>query len=95
MNRNVQKDITTAELCTYFNSTVVLSQVMPSYVSHGWRVKKPFSELLPEVDSQGERRELSSGEKRKVKQCEIEWTHIKNNGGCKVEKKIQKDEEMI
>ncbi|XP_058491605.1 mitogen-activated protein kinase 4 isoform X1 [Solea solea] len=29
-----------------------LLQVMPSYVSHGWRVKKPFSELLPEVDVQ-------------------------------------------
>ncbi|XP_029999425.1 mitogen-activated protein kinase 4 [Sphaeramia orbicularis] len=29
-----------------------LLQVMPSYVSHGWRVKKPFSELLPEVDAQ-------------------------------------------
>uniref|UniRef100_A0A3B5L8L3 Mitogen-activated protein kinase 4 n=1 Tax=Xiphophorus couchianus TaxID=32473 RepID=A0A3B5L8L3_9TELE len=27
-----------------------LLQVMPSYVSHGWRIKKPFSELLPEVD---------------------------------------------
>lgn len=29
-----------------------LLQVMPSYVSHGWRVKKPFSELLPAVDAQ-------------------------------------------
>ncbi|KAM9393527.1 mitogen-activated protein kinase 4 [Pholidichthys leucotaenia] len=29
-----------------------LLQVMPSYVSHEWRVKKPFSELLPEVDAQ-------------------------------------------
>ncbi|XP_070689836.1 mitogen-activated protein kinase 4 [Pempheris klunzingeri] len=29
-----------------------LLQVIPSYVSHGWRVKKPFSELLPEVDAQ-------------------------------------------
>ncbi|XP_045892125.1 mitogen-activated protein kinase 4 [Micropterus dolomieu] len=29
-----------------------LLQVMPSYVSHGWRVKKPFSELLPEVNAQ-------------------------------------------
>ncbi|XP_061585299.1 mitogen-activated protein kinase 4 [Cololabis saira] len=29
-----------------------LLQVMPSYVSHGWRVKKPFSELLPKVDAQ-------------------------------------------
>lgn len=27
---------------------------MPSYVSHGWKVKKPFCELLPEVDSQGD-----------------------------------------
>uniref|UniRef100_A0A3Q2CTX3 Mitogen-activated protein kinase 4 n=1 Tax=Cyprinodon variegatus TaxID=28743 RepID=A0A3Q2CTX3_CYPVA len=27
-----------------------LLQVMPSYVSHGWRVKTPFCELLPEVD---------------------------------------------
>ncbi|XP_049908116.1 mitogen-activated protein kinase 4 isoform X1 [Epinephelus moara] len=37
-----------------------LLQVMPSYVSHGWRVKKPFSELLPEVDAQGELRGLRS-----------------------------------
>ncbi|XP_056274906.1 mitogen-activated protein kinase 4 isoform X2 [Pseudoliparis swirei] len=29
-----------------------LLQVMPSYVSHGWKVKKAFSELLPEVDAQ-------------------------------------------
>ncbi|XP_032366090.1 mitogen-activated protein kinase 4 [Etheostoma spectabile] len=29
-----------------------LLQVMPSYVSHGWSVKKPFSGLLPEVDAQ-------------------------------------------
>uniref|UniRef100_A0A3Q3QYQ4 Mitogen-activated protein kinase 4 n=1 Tax=Monopterus albus TaxID=43700 RepID=A0A3Q3QYQ4_MONAL len=29
-----------------------LLQVMPSYVNRGWRVKKPFSELLPEVDDQ-------------------------------------------
>ncbi|XP_037338810.2 mitogen-activated protein kinase 4 isoform X2 [Pungitius pungitius] len=29
-----------------------LLQVMPSYVSHGWRVKKPFSELLPELNAQ-------------------------------------------
>ncbi|KAF7662348.1 hypothetical protein LDENG_00238620 [Lucifuga dentata] len=29
-----------------------LLQVMPSYVSHGWRVKRTFSELLPEVDAQ-------------------------------------------
>ncbi|KAM4616027.1 mitogen-activated protein kinase 4 isoform 2-T2 [Polymixia lowei] len=29
-----------------------LLQVMPSYVSHGWRVRKTFSELLPEVDAQ-------------------------------------------
>ncbi|KAL3062809.1 hypothetical protein OYC64_002584 [Pagothenia borchgrevinki] len=29
-----------------------LLQVIPSYVSHGWKVKKPFSELLPEVDAQ-------------------------------------------
>ncbi|XP_040898232.1 mitogen-activated protein kinase 4 isoform X2 [Toxotes jaculatrix] len=29
-----------------------LLQVMPSYVSRGWRVKKPFSELLPEMDAQ-------------------------------------------
>lgn len=27
---------------------------MPSYISHGWKVKKPFCELLPDVDSQGE-----------------------------------------
>lgn len=50
---------------------------MPSYVSHGWRVKKPFSELLPEVDAQGERRELSSERKREVKQCVIEWAQIR------------------
>ncbi|KAI3372775.1 hypothetical protein L3Q82_023234 [Scortum barcoo] len=29
-----------------------LLQVMPSYVSYGWKVKKPFSELLPEMDAQ-------------------------------------------
>ncbi|KAF3851194.1 hypothetical protein F7725_012966 [Dissostichus mawsoni] len=29
-----------------------LLQVIPSYVSHGWKVKKPFSELLPELDAQ-------------------------------------------
>ncbi|KAM3867804.1 mitogen-activated protein kinase 4 isoform 2-T2 [Diretmus argenteus] len=29
-----------------------LLQVMPSYVSHAWRVRKTFSELLPEVDAQ-------------------------------------------
>ncbi|KAM4575713.1 mitogen-activated protein kinase 4 isoform 1-T5 [Odontesthes bonariensis] len=29
-----------------------LLQVMPSYVSHGWRVKKSFSQLLPEADAQ-------------------------------------------
>ncbi|XP_076010150.1 mitogen-activated protein kinase 4 [Genypterus blacodes] len=29
-----------------------LLQVMPSYVSRGWRVKKTFSELLPEVEAQ-------------------------------------------
>ncbi|KAM8886597.1 mitogen-activated protein kinase 4 isoform 2-T8 [Spinachia spinachia] len=29
-----------------------LLQVIPSYVSHGWRVKKPFSELLPELAAQ-------------------------------------------
>ncbi|RVE68102.1 hypothetical protein OJAV_G00088400 [Oryzias javanicus] len=29
-----------------------LLQVMPSYVSHGWRVKTPVSALLPEVDAQ-------------------------------------------
>ncbi|XP_029916786.1 mitogen-activated protein kinase 4 [Myripristis murdjan] len=28
-----------------------LLQVMPSYVNHGWRVKKTLSELLPEVDA--------------------------------------------
>lgn len=39
---------------------------MPSYVSHEWKVKKPFSELLPEVDPQGEWWGLSDGEKRKV-----------------------------
>lgn len=34
--------------------SVIVSQVMPSYLSHGWKVKKPFSELLPDVDSQGD-----------------------------------------
>ncbi|KAM9810343.1 mitogen-activated protein kinase 4 [Neosynchiropus ocellatus] len=29
-----------------------LLQVMPSYISHAWRVKRPFSDLLPEVDAQ-------------------------------------------
>ncbi|KAM9744379.1 mitogen-activated protein kinase 4 isoform 1-T2 [Menidia menidia] len=29
-----------------------LLQMMPSYVSHGWRVRRPFSELLPEADAQ-------------------------------------------
>lgn len=29
-----------------------LLQVMPSYVSDGWRVKRPFSELLSDVDPQ-------------------------------------------
>ncbi|XP_029366079.1 mitogen-activated protein kinase 4 isoform X3 [Echeneis naucrates] len=29
-----------------------LLQVMPSYISHGWKVKKPFSELLPELNFQ-------------------------------------------
>lgn len=33
---------------------VILSQVMPSYISHGWKVKRPFCEMLPDVDSQGE-----------------------------------------
>lgn len=72
-----RKKITTEELCTYFNPTVILAQVMPSYVSHGWRVKKPFSGLVPEVDAQGERWELSSGKKREVKQYEIGWRKIR------------------
>lgn len=42
----------TAELWKCF--TFLVSQVMPSYISHGWKVKKPFCELLPDVDSQGE-----------------------------------------
>uniref|UniRef100_UPI003AAD3BA3 mitogen-activated protein kinase 4 n=1 Tax=Centroberyx gerrardi TaxID=166262 RepID=UPI003AAD3BA3 len=29
-----------------------LLQVMPTYVSRGWRVRRSFSELLPEVDAQ-------------------------------------------
>lgn len=33
---------------------------MPTYVSNGWKVKKPFSELLPEVDALGELKELSA-----------------------------------
>jgi len=45
---------------------------MPSYVSHGWKVKKAFSELLPEVDAQGEQRELSSGKKSNFKKYKIE-----------------------
>lgn len=40
------------------SKTTLPSQVMPSYVSHGWRVKTPVSVLLPEVDAQGEPREL-------------------------------------
>lgn len=48
---------------------------MPSYVSHGWRIKKPFSELLPEVDSQGEQREMNGGGKRKIKPC-AEVQHV-------------------
>ncbi|XP_041760438.1 mitogen-activated protein kinase 4 [Coregonus clupeaformis] len=28
-----------------------LLQVMPSYISHGWKVKRSFRELFPEVDS--------------------------------------------
>lgn len=73
-----------------FNPTVVLSKVMPSYVSRGWRVKKPFSELLPEVDAQGEQRELSNGKKRKVKQNELEWGNNKSNGRCEEEKRNRK-----
>ncbi len=73
-----KQKITTAELCAHFNPALIISQVMPSYVCQGWRVKKPFSELLPEMDAQGERRELSGRKKRrKVKQCEIEWRQIK------------------
>ncbi|XP_077417587.1 mitogen-activated protein kinase 4 [Vanacampus margaritifer] len=29
-----------------------LLQVMPSYINHGWKVKKPFSVLLPEVNAE-------------------------------------------
>lgn len=77
---------------------------MPSYVSHGWRVKKPFSELLPEMDAQGERRELSGWKKkRKVKQCEIEWGQIRVMEDERRKKRYRrlqllravKDEEMI
>lgn len=49
----ILKDLTPAESLKDFNSAVMISQVMPSYVCHGWKVKKPFSELLPEVDPQG------------------------------------------
>jgi len=49
---------------------------MPSYVSHGWRVKKSFSQLLPEADAQGERRELSAGKEVEVRQFKIEWTEV-------------------
>lgn len=61
-------------------SVLSFSQVMPSYVSYGWRVKKPFSGLLPEVDAQGEWREVgeeSSGEKMLEKQYEIKRGQIR------------------
>lgn len=32
-----------------------LLQVMPTYVSHGWKVKRSFRELIPEVEADGER----------------------------------------
>lgn len=59
--------IATADLWKCF--AVILSQVMPSYVSHGWKVKKPFRDLLPEVDSQGE---LMALRLRNLKMFDIE-----------------------
>lgn len=73
------------ETCTHFYPTAIHSQVMPSYVSHGWRVKKPFAELLPEVDCQGECGEL----------CEIQWIRMRVMEGAWKKQKIQKDEEKI
>ncbi|XP_034026383.1 mitogen-activated protein kinase 4 isoform X2 [Thalassophryne amazonica] len=46
-----------------------LLQVMPSYVSRGWRVKRSFSELLPQVDAQGEQKGGTKG--RKVTHCRL------------------------
>jgi len=31
-----------------------LLQVMPSYISHGWRVRRTFSQLLPQVEAEGQ-----------------------------------------
>ena len=67
---------------------------MPSYVSRGWRVKKPFSELLPEVDTQGEERELSSGKKRKVKKYELEWETNNSNGRHEEENRYRKQQPL-
>lgn len=53
----------------------ILSQVMPSYVSHGWKVKKPFRDLLPEVDSQGEMMPLRL---RNLKRFDVEGRLMQN-----------------
>ena len=31
-----------------------LLQVMPSYVSRGWRVRRTFAQLLPKVEAEGQ-----------------------------------------
>lgn len=69
--------ISTADLWKCF--VVILFQVMPSYVSHGWKVKKPFRDLLPEVDSQGEMMALWL---RNLKMFDVEgrlMQHVSNN----------------
>lgn len=65
--------ITTADLWKCF--AVFLSQVMPSYVSHGWKVKKPFRDLMPEVDSQGE---MMAFRLRNLKMFEVERRLMQN-----------------
>ena len=52
-----------------------LRQVIPSYVSHGWRVRRSFRELLPEVDADGERDGVE-GEQRKTLQLRSDGTFI-------------------
>lgn len=65
--------ITTADLWKCF--AVIVSQVMPSYVSQGWKVKKPFHDLLPEVDSQGEMLALRL---RNLKMFDVEGRLMQN-----------------
>lgn len=81
----VHKGIPTIEGRAYINLPIIYSQVMPSYISHGWKVKKPFSDLVPEVDAQGEQMELSGGKTRRVKETN------KNNGRCEEERKQPSD----